>query len=154
MYDFNNKGKTLPNIYRPLPSASSEIAVYIPYSPYNRDYLRDILPSVRFQFNSDIKMWTMSRKHLVKVATWLAEKYGSCTVYADMSFTEKCTTQCKDAKKRKVVECTCVCGGFSHGDGWPEGWKLVSDEGLTTHTTYRTDEILVTPTDNVSTNLV
>lgn len=66
---------------------------------------------------------------LQQVAEGMCDLYGQAEVQIKAGSTQICTGSCQGAKKTGVDECECICAGVGHGNGWPDGWKLVKAEG-------------------------
>jgi hypothetical protein len=104
--------------------------VRMQYRPDNGAWLHDAIETRRPEWLPDEKRWRIPRVAAQRVFEAATEQGRSATLTRVFRpDTEKCTEPCLMASPDTVDECTCVCGGATHGARSP-GWKAVGSRLL------------------------
>ncbi|MFD8249715.1 hypothetical protein [Nocardia sp. NPDC059691] len=104
---------------KPGTEKTTELYAYLPYeNGSNRYWLKKVLgKQVRLTpvQRNDRTAWKIGRKHMLRLTSAMADKYGEIELRLEISKTMQCDTNCEEASPSTVFNCVCACGGENHG---------------------------------------
>lgn len=102
------------------------LAVRLPYSPDNRDWLRgDGRNQPKWLSDADKKYWETPQAWFNRLVNQALQRYGQVYVVQLYKEQQKCAPACWNAQGH---DCECSCMGANHGSGHPGGrWHEVSE---------------------------
>ncbi|MFF0528428.1 hypothetical protein ACFYT3_08555 [Nocardia amikacinitolerans] len=112
-------GPWIERAIKPGTEQTTELYAYLPYEyGSNRYWLKGVLGKqarpTTVQRNGRTA-WKTGRKHMLRLAAAMPDKYGEIELRLEVSKTMQCDTNCKNANPATVFDCVCACGGENHG---------------------------------------
>ena len=103
---------------------SNPIRIRIPYSPDNREWLKNGPRKREPGWNKEKRYWELPASRFNELVKMILNRYGKVYIIQPYREKEVCSPSCIDATG---FECQCSCLGANHGSGSHQGWYEVTE---------------------------
>jgi len=103
---------------------SQAIRLRVPYSPNNREWLKNGPGKRHPIWNKEKEYWELPASRFNELVKMILNRYGKVYIIQPYREKEVCSPSCINAEG---FECQCSCLGANHGSGNHQGWYEVTE---------------------------